>query len=178
MWWNGKQKLYCVPAFHFFLSCSLDNTWYCLQSLQHTGDVVRLELCNDFCTSNYPNPKIPRSNQGRWTYNIVSLKVSYMCMICVVRDLHTNRKRFLHLSEGGTDKHLRKILSNFSRYCSLYHCRLNSTLYVICGTVINIEGLFSHVLKTCQTLLFVSKRNSKLRKWTDRMTEMNWDLHG
>jgi hypothetical protein len=97
-------------------------------------------------------------------------------MICVVCVLHMNRKRFLHLSEGGTDKHLKKILSTFSRYCSLYRFQLNSTSYIISDRVINIDGLFSLVVKTNQTLLTVSEGNSNLRRWTDRTAEMNCDF--
>jgi hypothetical protein len=121
------------------------------QASQHTGDVVRLKLCNAFCTSNYPNPKIPHVNKGGehdFTYNIESLKVTYMCMICRVCVVHTNRKHFLHLSEGGTDKHHKKILSKFSRYCSLYRCQLNSTLYTNSGRVISIVCVLPLVVKT------------------------------
>ena len=62
--------------------------------------------------------------------NTVKSKVPYMCMICRVCVLRTNKKHFLHLSDGGTDKHRRKILSKFRRYCNLYHCQLNSTSYI------------------------------------------------
>jgi hypothetical protein len=34
------------------------------QCSEHTGDVVQVILRKDICTCNYPNPKIPRSNQG------------------------------------------------------------------------------------------------------------------
>ena len=53
-------------------------------SLQYTGDVVLLELSNDFYTSNYQIQKLSKLNKtGKhdFTYNTVSLKFSYMCMI-------------------------------------------------------------------------------------------------
>jgi hypothetical protein len=48
-----------------------------------------------------------------------------MCTICRVCILHTNRNRFLHLSESETDKYLRQIITKFSRFCSLYHFQRN-----------------------------------------------------
>jgi hypothetical protein len=33
------------------------------QSLKRPADMVLLKLCNDFCTSNNVNPKIPQSDQ-------------------------------------------------------------------------------------------------------------------
>jgi len=35
-----------------------------------------------------------------------------MCMICRECVVRTNRKHFLHQSDGGTDKYLRKIVSS------------------------------------------------------------------
>jgi len=121
------------------------------QSSQHIADVVLLKLCNDFYTFNYVNPKIPRSKQGRWTslhILYIKLKVPYICMICRACVLHTNRKRFLHLSNGETGKYLRQILSKFSRYCSLYHCLLNFTSCTASDHVISTVCLWSLHVKT------------------------------
>ena len=141
-------------SFNFPFSASWITFGTSFQSSQHTGDVVLLKLCNDFCTSNYTNPKFSRVTKGgehSFTYNKVSLKVSYMCMICRVCALHTNRKHFLHLSEGGSDKYLRKIFSKFSRYFSLYHCQLNFTPYPVSDRVINTVCL--SVVGCCQNKL-------------------------
>jgi len=161
MWRKRKQQLYYAPVIILPSSATRIIFGSFFQSSQHTGDLVRLKLCNDVCTSNYPNPKISPSNQGRRTwlhihgYNIESLKVTYMCMICRVCVVRTNRKRFFHLSEGGTAKHLRKILSKFSRYCSLYRCQLYSTSYIISDRVISIVcySLLSKQSKFCCSFL-------------------------
>jgi hypothetical protein len=73
-----------------------------------------------------------------------------------VRFTH-KRKRFLHLSEGETDKHIRQLLSKFSRYCSLYHCQLNFISCTVSDRVINSLS----VVACCQNKLFVSERKAK-----------------
>jgi len=81
-------------------------------SSQHAGDVVLLQLCMNFVPLNTQIQKFSKVNKGgehSFTYNKGCLKVSYMCMTCHVCALHTNRKRFRHISEGRTDKYLRKI---------------------------------------------------------------------
>jgi len=106
-------------------------------SSQHAGDVVLLQLCMNFVPPNTQIQKFSKVNKGgehSFIYNKGCLKVSYMYMICRVCALHTNRKSFLHISEGRTDK---QILSMFSRCRSLYHCKLNFTPYPVSGRVIN-----------------------------------------
>jgi len=44
-------------------------------------------------------PEVAKGSERDFTYCIEILKVLYMRMICRVSTLHTNRNRFLHLSE-------------------------------------------------------------------------------
>jgi hypothetical protein len=87
------------------------------------------------------------NKKNYYTYYTVSLKVTYMCMICRVCVLRTDRKLFRHLRDGGTDKHLTLILSKFSRYCSLFHCQLNFTSYIISDRVISSASLLPLALE-------------------------------
>jgi hypothetical protein len=61
MGWEGKQN-YATRLSSIYHSSAI---WITVGTsfLQNTGDVALLELINDFCTSNYPNPKILQSNQ-------------------------------------------------------------------------------------------------------------------
>jgi len=56
-------------------------------------------------------PIVTKGGEYDFTYNIESLKVTYMCMICRVCVERTNTKHFLHLSKGITNKHLKEILT-------------------------------------------------------------------
>jgi len=47
--------------------------------LQNTGDVVLLELCDDFCISNYSNPKITKTGEKDLT-NIEQALNSHTCV--------------------------------------------------------------------------------------------------
>jgi hypothetical protein len=121
------------------------------QSSQHTADVVLLKLCNDFVppiTQIHKFPEVTKGSEHDFICYKVSLKATYMCMTCRVGVLHTNRKRFLHLREGEIDKYLKKILSKFGRYCSLYHCQLNIDSYIISDRAINTVCLLSLYVKT------------------------------
>jgi hypothetical protein len=60
-------------------------------------------------------PIVTKGGEHDFTYNIESLKVTYMFTICRVCVLRTNRKHFLHLRKGITAKHLKKILTFWRR---------------------------------------------------------------
>jgi hypothetical protein len=110
--------------------------------------------------------RLTKGHERDFTNNIGSLKFTYMCMICRVCVLRTNRKHLLHLSEGGTDKHLKKILRKFSRYCRyiISECVISTVCLSVCLSVV----------ACCHNKLnsdVCSERKSKIRKCTYRLAE-------
>jgi len=102
-------------------------------------------------------PQVTKGSEHDFTYYTQNFKVPYMCMICRVCISHTDRNRFLHLSEGENDKFLRQILRNFSRYFIFYNCQLH---FISCTVS---DRLISNVV--CCRLLSVNSLNSSVLFW-------------
>ena len=79
-------------------------------------------------------PEVTKDGEHHFTYYTVSLIQVYD-----MPPLHFThqQERFHHLSDGGTGKNLRHILSMLNRYCSLYHCQLNFISCTVSNRVIN-----------------------------------------